>query len=402
MSESNKLIIGLTGNIATGKSAVMRLAAEAGALTIDADKLVHELMGHDADIQAAVADAFGPDVRRPDGRIDRQALGQIVFADKNAMRKLEQLLHPAVQREIARRMEESDAQVVMIEAIKLLEGSLAEACHQVWVTRCKKQRQLERLRICRGMDTDSAVARIRAQSPQEAKVARADVVIDTNGLMTDTEKQFQRAWARLPHPADVEPKRVTAPPPIVKPKKAAPTVKRTIVPRPQTGKIKPRADGVKVRRARPSDIPSILLLIQKATDGAVKMKRAELLRSFSERSYFIGQKGVDISTVVGWNIESQIARIDQMYLYPPEGAGETGAAVLEEIEKSANSHICEMIAAFLPADASDDLLLLFDTQGYGVIEKEGLPRAWQSAIEESQPENTFFMIKVLRDHRIVA
>ena len=83
---SGKLIIGLTGNIASGKSAVMRLAAEQGALIIDADKIVHELMDYDAEVQAAVAVAFGPEVRREDGRINRRALGQIVFADPTALK----------------------------------------------------------------------------------------------------------------------------------------------------------------------------------------------------------------------------------------------------------------------------------------------------------------------------
>jgi dephospho-CoA kinase len=189
------MIIGLTGNIATGKSAVMRLAAERGALTIDADKVVHELLEGDDAIQAAVADAFGPSVRRPDGRIDRAALGAIVFSDPAALARLEALLHPATRLAIAQRVQETTADVVMIEAIKLLDGPLAEVCDQVWVTTCPEAVQLERLRVCRGMAEDAALTRIRAQSPQSEKVGRADVVIDTGGLMTETQAQVERAWA---------------------------------------------------------------------------------------------------------------------------------------------------------------------------------------------------------------
>jgi dephospho-CoA kinase len=191
------MIIGLTGNIATGKSAVMRLAAERGALTIDADKVVHELLEGDDAIQAAVADAFGPSVRRPDGRIDRAALGAIVFSDPAALTRLEALLHPATRLAIARRVQETTAHVVMIEAIKLLEGSLAEVCDQVWVTTCPEAVQLERLRVCRGMAEDAALSRIRAQAPQSEKISRADVVIDTSGLMTGTQAQVEQAWADI-------------------------------------------------------------------------------------------------------------------------------------------------------------------------------------------------------------
>lgn len=194
---SRRIILGLTGNIATGKSAVMRLAAERGALTIDADRVVHDLLATDPAIQAAVVAAFSGAVRTPDGRIDRAALGQKVFGDTVALRRLEGILHPATRVEIARQVNASEAAVVMIEAIKLLEGPLAEACDQIWVTTCPEATQLERLRVCRGMAEETALTRIRAQSPQAEKVARADVVIATDGLMSDTQAQFEAAWAAL-------------------------------------------------------------------------------------------------------------------------------------------------------------------------------------------------------------
>lgn len=194
---SRRTIIGLTGNIATGKSAVMRLAAERGALTIDADRVVHELLDGDAAIQAAVGEAFGPEVRRADGRIDRTTLGRLVFGDAVRLRVLEEILHPAVRVEIARRVATADAPVVMIEAIKLLEGPLAAACDRIWVTACSRATQMERLRVCRGMDEASAAARVDAQSPQEEKIARADVVIRTDGLLAETQAQFEAAWADI-------------------------------------------------------------------------------------------------------------------------------------------------------------------------------------------------------------
>lgn len=194
---NRRIIIGLTGNIATGKSAVMKLAAEHGALVIDADRVVHELLQRDEDIQAAVVVAFGPEVRLPDGRIDRAAVGRIVFGNEQALRRLEDILHPAVREEIARRVATSEAPIVMIEAIKLLEGPLAAACDQIWVTACPRHTQLERLRVCRGLDEAAAAARVDAQAPQAEKMARADIVIDTGGSMDETVAQFVKAWKAL-------------------------------------------------------------------------------------------------------------------------------------------------------------------------------------------------------------
>jgi len=187
----------LTGNIATGKSAVMRLAAEQGALVIDADRVVHELLQRDEGIQTAVIAAFGPEIRLADGRIDRAALGRLVFGNERRLQQLEDILHPAVREEIARRVATSDVPVVMIEAIKLLEGPLAVVCDQIWVTTCSRSTQLERLRVCRGMDDEAAMARVEAQPPQEEKITRADVVIRTDGLMSTTQEQFEQAWSDL-------------------------------------------------------------------------------------------------------------------------------------------------------------------------------------------------------------
>ena len=402
---TGKLIIGLTGNIATGKTAVMRLAAERDALTLDADKIVHELMDHDPEVQAAIAVAFGSEVRREDGRIDRRALGQIVFNDPAALRDLEAMLHPAVRTEVADRINRSDARIVLIEAIKLLEGELAQACHQIWVTRCQRQRQLQRLMICRGLDAEGAAMRIKAQPPQEEKVALADVVIDTDGLMTETEMQFDRAWGRLPDPESVKP------------------VTLTIGDGPSLGQARRRIAGqgnlkellatasappaernwpeeLQVRRARPSDIPSILLLIQRTATNAPPMKRADLLLAFSERSYFIGQIGADILVVMGWSIDTQVARIDQMFLLPGDEALVTATAVLLEIESSAKAHIGELIAAFLPPNGPEGLPALFAAEGYLAVDKALLPEVWQTAVQESQPPDTNLMIKVLRDERL--
>jgi dephospho-CoA kinase len=193
----DKNVIGLTGNIATGKSAVMGMAAEKGALTLDADKVVHDILDGDVNVQTDIIRAFGAQVGKPEGGIDRDALAAIVFKDPATLKRLEQIVHPAVRRALLKQIDESPAGVVVIEAIKLLEGGLAAECDQIWVTRCPVEKQIERLIVCRGMDMDTATVRVNAQAPQEEKVARADVVIDTDGTMADTRAYFELAWGRL-------------------------------------------------------------------------------------------------------------------------------------------------------------------------------------------------------------
>lgn len=411
----SKVIIGLTGNIATGKSAVMGLAADQGALTIDADRIVHELMNQDRPLQEAIAAAFSSRVRYDDGRIDRKLLGQIVFSDPEQLAILESIVHPAVRRTLDERILESKASVVMIEAIKLLEGNMPDSCHQIWVTRCDRQKQLERLRICRGMETAAAANRIKAQAPQEEKIAFADVVIDTNGLMSDTQAQFDLAWARLPDPlrTAAKPRLDLTVKPYVKPQpkveetaaEAPDEVEAVSAPPPQLETLSPlelgeAPEGLQVRRARPSDIPSILLLIQQATNGAVKMKRADVLMSLSERGYFIGQVGADISTVVGWKIDSQVGRVEEIYIHPPEMIAVTGTAVVEEIQKSAFAHMCQLIVAFIPNNAPEELSRLFLTHGYSFMDRSEMANNWKDAIDESQPPDTSYMTKVLLDTRL--
>ena len=197
----NKFIIGLTGNIATGKSSVMQLAARRGALTIDADKVVHEILNTDTRVQQAISAAFGPTVCLEDGRINRPVLGKIVFNNAQALGQLESIVHPAVYAAVTQNISETEAKIVVYEAIKLLESKLRALCHQIWVTTCSPAKQLERLQTFRGLDKETALSRIRAQGPQEEKLAQADVIIDTNGLMAATEAQFAQAWSQLPDPS---------------------------------------------------------------------------------------------------------------------------------------------------------------------------------------------------------
>jgi len=194
---STPYCIGLTGNIATGKSTVGRMLASLGAELIDADKVAHVVMAPAGSAYAGVVEAFGPDIVGDAGEIDRRALGRIVFADPEALKRLESLVHPAVIAEVNQRIARSTAPAVVVEAIKLLESGMAESYDAIWVTTCSEETQLARLMETRGLSGEDALVRVRAQAPQAEKVLCADVVVDTDGTMAATRAQVDTAWADI-------------------------------------------------------------------------------------------------------------------------------------------------------------------------------------------------------------
>lgn len=189
-----RIIIGLTGNIGTGKSTVAGMLAELGAEVIDADKVAHEVMRAGAPAHTALVETFGPEVLAPGGEIDRKRLGALVFADPTALARLEAIVHPATIEAIHRRINDSSADVVVVEAIKLIESGMADAYDSVWVTTCRRKQQIQRIVDERGLSQAEAEQRIRAQPPPEEKIARADVVIDNSGPLSQTQEQVQAAW----------------------------------------------------------------------------------------------------------------------------------------------------------------------------------------------------------------
>ena len=189
--------IGLTGNIATGKTTVGRMLEALGAVLIDADKVAHTTLAPGGAAYEPVTRAFGPDILNRDGTIDRRKLGSLVFSDSAALHKLESLVHPPVIRAVERQMAVSRAPVVVVEAIKLLESGMAAAYEAIWVTVCDQATQVTRLMEGRGYDRETALQRIHAQPPQEEKVAAADVVISTEGSLDDTQAQVEAAWAQI-------------------------------------------------------------------------------------------------------------------------------------------------------------------------------------------------------------
>jgi dephospho-CoA kinase len=191
------LVVGLTGNIGTGKSTVTQMLSELGAEVIDADKVAHEMMRAGSPIQAEIVETFGREVLSPTGEIDRKRLGALVFANPTALARLEALTHPATIMTIGRRIGVSSAAVVVVEAIKLIESGMAAVYDSVWVVTCTREQQIRRIVAQRGLSWEEAEQRVQAQPPQAEKIAHADVVIDNSGPLSRTREQVHAAWERL-------------------------------------------------------------------------------------------------------------------------------------------------------------------------------------------------------------
>jgi dephospho-CoA kinase len=196
-SSSSPIIIGLTGNIGVGKSTVLELLRKLGAHTVDADKVAHGVMQPGGLAYDGVVAAFGPEILLSNGSINRRHLANIVFAIPDKLAQLEAIVHPAVERAVQAEIEAADAPVVVIEAIKLLEGELKSICDEIWVVTAPEEVQIARLMDTRGMSERQARSRMRSQSSQEWKASKADVVIVNDSDLDTLEARVTEAWAEM-------------------------------------------------------------------------------------------------------------------------------------------------------------------------------------------------------------
>ncbi len=195
------LILGLTGGIASGKSTVAKMFQERGAYIIDADQIAREVVEPGEEGWHRVRERFGAKVFRPDGTLDRAALRKIVFNDEGARQDLNSLLHPLIRsrmRDKSRQLASQFPQGIIILDIPLLfESKLTHLVEKVIVVYIPEPMQLERLIARSGLTEEEAQKMVQAQLPIEEKKARADIIIDNSGSITETERQVDHLWKWL-------------------------------------------------------------------------------------------------------------------------------------------------------------------------------------------------------------
>ena len=192
------LVIGLTGNIATGKSTILNYLIEKCAGIIDADKLGHRVIEPGGPAYDAVIRAFGKAILQEDGSVDRKKLGNIVFSNPLDLGRLEKIVHPKIFELGKEVIAENESPVIVLEAIKLLEaGLMSTLCDEIWVVTSSFATQLRRLLDTRKMEESEALRMIKLQPPQAAKVNQADRVIENDGTLVDLHLQLDAIWEDL-------------------------------------------------------------------------------------------------------------------------------------------------------------------------------------------------------------
>lgn len=195
--ERLRIRLGVTGGIASGKSTVMSRLHELGAETLDADRVYHELIAPGEPLNRTLIAEWGDGIANADGSINRPALGRIVFADPEQLRRLDTLTHPPIRAATEARVAASTADVVAVDAVKLIESGHADRCDEVWLVVASPETQLRRLVEDRGMAEADARRRIAGQPPLQPRIERADVILNNDAGIDALRRQVDREWTRL-------------------------------------------------------------------------------------------------------------------------------------------------------------------------------------------------------------
>lgn len=381
----NKYVIGLTGNIATGKSVVRQMLQHLGAHTIDADSLTHQVMMPNAPAYKPIINTFGQFIVGADGRIDRAILGKMVFGNPEALKKLEQITHPIIRQAIVALIKRAPKPVVVVEAIKLLEGELAQAVDSVWVVNASPQTQYKRLLERRKMSEADAKQRILAQGAQADKLKQASVVIQNDGSVDDTWKQVQAAWGGVRQAMSGA--GASAP-------TAAPA---------QEESAAVDISGISVKRGMPTNAQAIADFV-KAVRG-VDVTRMDIMMAFGEKSFLLAQDAnAKLLGVIGWTVENLITRVDECHVGQGASVPSVVHALVVAVEAASKELESEVGFIFLAPSTPADVVNAFKREGYAPIT---LPEIrvgiWREVVQDALKEekDTFVLWKQLRQDRVL-
>ena len=327
---AGKYVIGLTGNIGTGKSLVRRMLEHLGAYGIDADALAHRAIGKGAPGYDLVIQQFGQWVVGEDGQINRAKLGRLVFGDPAALKALEDIVHPLVNQALDFIIKRVKHKVIVIEAIKLFESDLVNVCDRFWVTYAPHDVQLKRLVNKRKMTEADAWQRILNQAPQEEKVKKAHVVIKNVGSVEDTWKMVFAAWNKIGTATTT-------------PAKEAPQ-----------RKVQSQMGELTVKRGNPSNAQEIAELYNRLSSGGKKMSRVDVVEAFGEKAFLVLRAGEKVVGLIGWQVENLVARTTDLIFDPALKLDKAVPLLVDEMERASKELQCEAYLLFItPSLASE-------------------------------------------------
>jgi dephospho-CoA kinase len=373
---AGKYIIGLTGNIGTGKSVVRKMLEHLGAYGIDADALSHRAMAKGAPGYKPVIEAFGRWILDPDGQINRSKLSKLVFNDPDGMAMLEKIVHPLVGQAVDLIIQRSTQPVIVVEAIKLLESDLIKNCDSIWVTYAPPEIQLSRLVRGRNLTEEDARQRISAQPPQERKVEAANVVIRNMATFEDTWRQVGAAWLKI-----------------------GPIIESVAQPH-EVQVHKPQGE-MSILRGGPRNSKEIAELINRLRKNSQKLGQDDIMAAFGEKAFLLLQMGQELVGIIGWQVENLVARTTDMYLDPIMSPDQALPALITEMERASKDLQCEASLVFVPTNLAR-LDALWKNLGYDRRTPQNLGvQAWKEAARESMTPDTDLFFKQLRVDRVL-
>ena len=375
-----KYVIGLTGNIGTGKSVVRRMLEHLGAYGIDADALAHRAIANDAPGYKPLVENFGKWILDDNGQIDRARLGRVVFSDPEALKLLESIVHPLVRQAIDFLIKRSKQPVIVIEAIKLLEVGYGEQVDAIWVTTSETKTQISRLMRTRNMPESEARQRITVQGKADDKIKAASLVIKNDSNMENVWNQVVKGWKTFVKPPSSEPE----------PGKTAPLKQSTL-----------KEDKLVVLRGGPRQSADIVAILNRLSPSGKKITREDIMTAFGEKAYLLLQMGQNLIGVIGWQVENLVARTTDIVLDPEVSLEKAIPVLVAEMEKASRDLQCEASLIFVSPELANHENL-WNQLGYErrAIESLGVV-AWQEAARETMTEGAVMLFKKLRQDRIL-
>jgi dephospho-CoA kinase len=297
----------------------------------------------------------------------------LAFNNPDVLKELETIIHPLVEGAIDLMIRRAGQRIIVIEAIKLLEGKLFNSCDAIWVTYSPESLQLARLMQKRGMKEQEAFQRIRVQPSQESKISAANVVIKNIGSFEDTWKQVVAAWKGFSPVPEIAPV----------------AVQRTGI------------GELAVLRGRPRDSSDIAGLITRLSGGTRRVTSDDVMAAFGDKAFLLLKVDGKLLGIAGWKVENLVARIDEIYVDQSLVFAEAAVLMVNEIERVSRDLQCEVSLLFLPQEltAQEPALAALGYERRSVKELGVQP--WEEAALESMPAGSKLLFKKLREDRIL-